>query len=195
LTENISYQKAIIYSFITALIFSLLDAIILHPDLVDLYRNMAIYFLTPLICYCLAAVLATPGWLFRGKYEIKPLMIAALFCFGATVVSDNFLIPIGHKIGILFLFSFLGVILKFVSSLFIFPITFLTWFPHQWSKGTQRTGVAFAIIAGLITLTTDLTSKIDYQALFLENNVSMARTVAGKIVTTEELLLSLKNEP
>jgi len=188
--NSLSYRKIFLYSYLIAIPLLIFSYIFLRPSSSEILRILFKFLFSPISAIILSAILALPGLIFRGIFEVKPLFLSFTLMIYCEFLSESIILPLGYKLNFPLLFSILGLLINTFAVLVFLPTLFLTWMTHSWENALQKLGIG---ITGIILLLMSFTSlKKSNQKIFLEENVSLARAMAGKEISTHELISEIK---
>lgn len=147
-----------------------------------------------LISLFAAAVLAVPGWLIRGDYDVRPLFIAVLtFNFVAVFCSEVFT-PLAHGTMIGMLFKLL-IFACLVSAHFVLTLAwFMTLLPHRWAAGIFKGAIVFTAIASLGYFKSNvISSPTRYmKEVFEKRDSNLVSLVGGRAVSSAQISYELQ---
>ena len=130
-----------------ALVYALFDFIVFRESILGSLANGFLYMAGSCLLGLLsAAILAMPGILIRGSYNLKPMYIVYSFSCLLSALHALVLMPAAallhyfSYIAILFSLVFLSIIAVTNSYIFLF-----TTFPHRWGKKLALLTIVFAI--------------------------------------------------
>ncbi len=140
-----------------------------------------------------AAVLALPGWLIRGSYDLKPMIIGfslagAVYLFAGELTMFVFTPMIGLFVKIL-------IIAAIVFSSFSSWISFLlTTFPSRWGRVLLRGAVVMAVLStfGASKALVFISRQELLSKLFSLQSGAVVRSIGGPVVTPGDLANDLR---
>ncbi|MGZ3809351.1 MAG: FHA domain-containing protein [Bacteriovorax sp.] len=191
--NSLSGRKVFLISLAVESALFAMAVILFRPELAEMLRIGILLLFVPALSYLSASFMVLPGLLLRESYQIKPLAIATLFSTYCTYFADDILTPFGHSIGMILIFSILGIALKLAGYLFFVPLLVLSWFPHRWSDALQKVGISLFILIAVWTVKTEFRENNGSKSIFLEKQTYLARANAGKTATVQDLVATLRD--
>lgn len=188
--NSLSYRKIFLVSYLITIPLLIFSYIFIRPSSSEMLQILFKLLMSPISAIILSSLLALPGLIFRGIFQVKPLFLSFTFLVYCEFLSESIIIPLGYKLNFPFIFSILGLLISNFALLVFLPTLFLTWLTHSWENGLQKLGIALAGITFVLMSFTSL--KKSNQKIFLEENVSLARAMAGKEISTHELISEMK---
>ena len=137
----------------------------------------------------LAALLAIPGLLIRGAYDVKPMYVGLMSCIFLTMVCSELLIPLTHGGGLGILWTFIIVPLSGLAAFtFFFPLL-MTTLPHKWGKALLRMSLSLSIMSavGYLKKEHSRDRQAYMQKVFEESRSNLVAVVAGQTVSSEQV--------
>lgn len=187
-------RKIVIYTILVDIIFGAVNWAVLQGNPLEAAAYAGGFGLGVLFGgWLLAAILAVPGWLIRGQYNIKPLFIGIIIAtFLSSFVSDM-LLPLSFEPNFGFVWKSLAYSLLLASTLCSVFILLFTTFPHRWGRGlTIATLILAVVVAFGWTQNQAFKNRQTYlQSVFANNRVGVARILAGKTVPPSQVAMDL----
>lgn len=142
-----------------------------------------------LVSFVMAAILAFPGWLIRGSFDLKPLTLAFLVATHSYYLTGQIFEPLMILPQLKWVVGFIQVPLAVVAAFVFYWALLMTSLPHRWSGGLTQTAFVLSLLAGLGTISMVVKSEPSafVKKTFEDLSPGLARTLGGPSVSTQEL--------
>lgn len=148
-----------------------------------------------ILCGLFAAILALPGWLIRGFYNIKPLLLGSLVAVALSWVGYDLILPLTMMAKIGFAAKIILPLILTCAQLSFWNLFAMTTIPHQWFSWMRWGIMGLCLTVGFTLAQMEYRNgrQPSLQKIFASSETTIARAIAGSPVTPDALAEELND--
>ncbi len=186
----ISSRRIVLTAIGASLVYFLLNWILLGASpLYGAIYATGLTFGVILVAVVFAGILALPGWLFRGSYNVRPMCIGFIATSLMLLLCKDILVPLSFASRLGFMWKGLALPMIFAAQ-FIGSFTWLmTTFTHRWARGLTRTAIIFAVLGTISQARKEIFIDRDkyLQTVFEMKESNMVPILGGPAISPTQL--------